>query len=82
MTQLRIMTEIFDAIHKVAVERRVAFDNSQYVKFVDNEIDQWRRIHSFMDDATVQQYFEWRVKDDLRKKYGALAQPKPTAKQF
>lgn len=82
MAQLRTTEEVFEAIHKAAKESHAAYDYDQYPIFVENEIDQWRRIHSFMDDATVDQFFQWRVTNDAHKKHLTLAQPKPTAEQF
>ncbi|KAL8814811.1 MAG: hypothetical protein Q9191_008515, partial [Dirinaria sp. TL-2023a] len=76
------MEEVFEAIHKAAKESGAAYKFHEYPKFVDNEIDQWRRIHSFMDDATGLEFFAWRVKNDAHKKNVALARPKPTAAQF
>lgn len=74
--------DIFERIYQAAKDTRFAYRPTKYGRFVEGEIDQWRRVHVYMDDVTAGDYFTWRLRTLNQQKRLELAQPAPTAEQF
>lgn len=74
--------DIFERIYQAAKDTRFAYRPTQYGTFVEEEIDQWRRVYVCMDDVTAKDYFKWRLRALNQQKQLELAQPAPTAEQF